>query len=242
MSNYNFTFGIITSGNNDPYLNIIIDSIEDENIPEYEILIIGNTNLQRKNTKVIPFDESIKPAWITKKKNLITKHAKFDNIVYMHDYIRLLRGWYSGFLKFGDTFDVCSNVILNQNGTRYRDWVIAPWLSHHLPLPSNLHPFYQIPYDLTHLTKFQYISGAYWVAKKKVMEAVPLDESRCWGQSEDVFWSHEINKKFNISLNRNSAVALLHFKNRVWEDMPIQLVDVLRNFRYNGEELIIKGI
>ena len=52
-----FTFGIITGGENDKMINEIIDSIENENIPNYEIIIVGNSNLVRKNTKLINFDD-----------------------------------------------------------------------------------------------------------------------------------------------------------------------------------------
>ena len=44
----NFTFGIITN-NNITNLYKIIDSIELQNIPNYEIIIVGfNTNLNKK--------------------------------------------------------------------------------------------------------------------------------------------------------------------------------------------------
>ena len=36
-----FSFGIITGGNNESIINQIIDSIEYENIPNYEIIISG---------------------------------------------------------------------------------------------------------------------------------------------------------------------------------------------------------
>ena len=62
-----FTFGIITT-NNTHAVNLIIDSIEKQNIPEYEIIIVGIDNINRKNTKCIPFNENIYPGWITKKK------------------------------------------------------------------------------------------------------------------------------------------------------------------------------
>ena len=84
----NFTFGIITSGNSEDNINLIIDTIESQNIPFYEIIIVGQAHLNRNLTRIIPFDENIKKAWITKKKNLITKHAKYENIVYLHDYIK----------------------------------------------------------------------------------------------------------------------------------------------------------
>ena len=65
-----FTFGIITGGEKESMINEIIDSIENENIPNYEIIIVGNCNIDRKNTKILSFDESLRKAWITKKKNI----------------------------------------------------------------------------------------------------------------------------------------------------------------------------
>ena len=42
-----FTFGIISSGQEDYNVHLVIDSIENLNIPEYEILIIGNSDISR---------------------------------------------------------------------------------------------------------------------------------------------------------------------------------------------------
>ena len=65
----NFTFGIVTAGNNDNYIKIIIESIEKNNIPNYEIIIVGNTSINNYNyIQIINFDETIKNGWISKKK------------------------------------------------------------------------------------------------------------------------------------------------------------------------------
>ena len=122
----NFTFGIITDGKNDSYLNQVIDSIELLKIPEYEIIVVGNSKINRNKTFVIEFDESIKKSWITKKKNLITQNAKYSNIVYSHDYIVYESDWYDGYLKYGDKFKICMNKILNSDYSRFRDWVLWP--------------------------------------------------------------------------------------------------------------------
>ena len=120
----NFTFGIITN-NNITNLYKIIDSIELQNIPNYEIIIVGvNINLNKKNCTCIQFDESIYPGWIARKKNIITQNAKYENIVYMHDYIILDKNWYNGFLKYGNNFDVVINPIQKINGSRFRDWIL----------------------------------------------------------------------------------------------------------------------
>lgn len=229
MKDIPFTFGIITNADQsvNPSLFKAVQSIRDLHIPEYEIIIVGNKlNLERNiinndgKIKFIDFNEKIKPAWITKKKNLITQHSKYDNIVYQHDYIYYDQDWYEGFKKFGDQFDVCMNKIVNQDGNRFRDWVLFPY--HHVGYPNhksaNLWKYAKIennasmlPYNETRLTKFQYISGSYWIAKKHVMLQCCLDESLVWEQGEDVKFSLEVLPKYGMSMNVNSTI---HFDKR----------------------------
>ena len=69
-------------------------------------------------------NENIKSVWITKKKNVISDLAKFENIVYLHDYIIFEENWYKNFVEFGENWDVCMNVILNFDNSRFRDWIL----------------------------------------------------------------------------------------------------------------------
>ena len=208
-----FTFGIITAGGQDNFLEEIIASIRQQNIPEYEILIVGNTSLAGSDIRIIPFDETIKQKWITRKKNLITQNAQYDNIVYMHDYVALCEGWYKGFLKVGETFKVCMTRILNKDGSRYRDWTLWAFdnVMNGIPKHGCL-----LPYEERTLSRFMYISGSYWVAKKEAMLQYPLNERLCWGEGEDVEWSKEIRKKYIFSMNPHSAVQLLKQKDRAF--------------------------
>jgi hypothetical protein len=207
-----FTFGIITLGDSDENLNLVIDSIENQNIPEYQILIVGNSSVSRKNTFIIPFDESIKHAWITRKKNLITTSASFENIVYTHDYVIFEPGWYEGYLKFGENFKICMNKFVNPDGSRFRDWVIWPHNNNFMDSIVLPNRECLIPYDMTHLSKYQYISGTYWVSKKSVMMEFPLDEHLSWGEGEDVHWSYKVREKYKFSMNPYSIVKSLKFK------------------------------
>jgi len=223
-----FTFGIVTYADNgvNKFLPKIINSIRNLNIPQYEIIIVGNkkklnsnlhTTEKNNDIKLIDFDESIRNKWITKKKNLITQHAKYDNIVYQHDYISYDRNWYTGYKKFGGKFNICMNKIVNNDGSRYRDWVVFPFHhAFHAPEYERLWEYTGIannqsmlPYDELHFTRWQYISGAYWVAKKHVMQKFPLNESLLWGQGEDCEWSQRVKKEYTFSLNVNSTVHLL---------------------------------
>ena len=82
-----FTFGIITSDNQESRVQSIIDDINIYSSVS-EIVVVGGSNVYN-NIKHVDFDETIKSGWITKKKNLITENASNENIVYMHDYITI---------------------------------------------------------------------------------------------------------------------------------------------------------
>jgi hypothetical protein len=213
-----FTFGIITGGGNDEFINQIIDSIEKENIPNYEVIIVGTTRVNRDNTRIIPFNEMLRSKWITRKKNFITQNAKYDNIVYLHDYIRLEEGWYKGQLKAGNDFSVRMDRIININGERFRDWCIWPHNDNFMDKLVDRDCL--LPYHVDNLSKFLYISGSYWVAKKEFMIEHPLDERLLWGQGEDVKWSKEVREIIDFNMNPNSSVNIMKpGKDRVFHEM-----------------------
>lgn len=223
----NFTFGIITGGNNELMINDIINSIENENIPNYEIIVVGHCNLNRKNTSVIPFDENIKRAWITKKKNIITQLAIFENIVYLHDYIKLLPNWYEGQIKAGENYKIRMDKIINNNGERFRDWCI--WPHNNNKMDNFIGRDCLIPYDITHLSKYMYVSGSYWVAKKDVMLEYPLNESLAWGEGEDVLWSKQVREKYSFNMNENSSVFIMKSgKDKVFNEPNKDKIQVLK--------------
>ena len=222
------TFGIITDGKSEDNLNKVIDSIELQNIKEYQIIIVGNSYISRDNTFIIPFNETIRPSWITRKKNLITINSRYENIVYSHDYVLFEPGWYDGFLKYGEDFKICMNKFVNPDNSRFRDWVIWPHNDNFMDdivLPNRE---CLIPYDITHLSKYMYISGTYWVAKKSVMMEFPLNENLCWGQGEDVFWSKQVRQKYNFSINQFSTVKSLKFKDPAFNITGQDTADKLR--------------
>tara|TARA_R100000008_G_scaffold74992_1_gene54014 strand:- start:14749 stop:15600 length:852 start_codon:yes stop_codon:yes gene_type:complete len=159
---------------------------------EKKVNFIGATN-ERESFK------GIASGWITKKKNLITENAKYENIVFLHDYHIFRDDWYRGFLEFGDDWDVCMNRITDIWGNRFRDWV--SWDS-----PTHGRRTL-VDYNDDSFIKHCYISGSYWVAKKKFMEENPLDEQFLWGQGEDLEWSFRIRDTFKYKMNQNSTVS-----------------------------------
>lgn len=216
-NNMNITFGIITSGQNDNILSTVIDSIVSQRIPHYEIIIVGNTTVAHESIKRMDFDESIRPNWITRKKNIICHAASYDVIVLLHDYVRLCDGWYAGFLRFGTEFDVCVTAIQSVDGRRFRDSTLFHYDLGHPYEKRTLLPYH---YPLTSkMNRLLYISGTYYVVKKQLALDHPLDERLCWGHGEDAEWSKRLtDHDIRLQCNPYSTVQLQKYKEQgVWE-------------------------
>src|SRR6185312_8734402 len=217
MTKLDFTFGITTDGNNTDRINAIIDTIRKQNIPKYQIIIIGGQNnwVNQEDILHLYFTDITPKAHITKKKNQLTKYAKYENIVYLHDYFSFDDDWYYGWNDFGNNFDVAINrVLINENGQLFRhsDWVLDMFLF--WDIPEYRHLYWQdwdvgLPYDIEGLETHQYISGGYWVAKTEFMLNNPLDEKLFWGEKEDIEFSTRIRKNITFRMNKNSTVWIM---------------------------------
>lgn len=228
-----FTFGIITAGEADINIERIVQSIELQNIPNYEIIIVGETCVKGDSIRVIPFDETIQKAWITRKKNIIAQQAKYENIVFLHDYVGLSPGWYEGFLKYGNDFKICMNKITNPSGKRFRDFCL---FKEFLPINTTL-----LPYSCKlspSLSKLAYVSGTYYVIKRELANQYPLDERLSWSQGEDVLFSQALSKADIVfDCNPFSTVILLKEKEVFEEEMSLDTFDRLNKWSESfGEE------
>ena len=210
-----FTFGIITCAKTNEFIPQIIQSIEEQRIPNYEIIIVGTCSANSKACRVIPFDES---DWITRKKNIIFQEAKYENVVVFHDYIALDQGWYEGFLKYGNNFEVCINPIKTLSGRRYRDYVLHNSLTHNTFRENTL-----IPYSCKvtpEISRLMYISGGYYLIKKSLALKIPLREELHWNQGEDVIFSQDLaDNNIVIQCNPYSFVKILKdIEPNIWEN------------------------
>ncbi len=201
---------VITDGHNKDCLDKLIQTagLELKDSP-YEIIIVGPPNLDinsYKNYNVIhfPYRELLLwgvPGFISRKKNAGAKLAKYDKLAVSHDYVSFLPGWKKGFDQFGD-FTVGTNIVLNQNGKRHRDWITFDYPGIGQAM---------IPYDKS-CNKYQYLNGTYFVVKRNFFLENPIDEKHRWGEGEDVWWSMKIREKTNFSMNTLSSVIYSKLK------------------------------
>jgi hypothetical protein len=198
-----WTFGIITGYQDTERLKSTIENIVSLDIPEFEILIVGGDRndffVDFPQVKFIDFDESQKPLWITKKKNIIANLAIYENMVIMHDYHVFEKNWYVNFKSFGTDWDICSCPQYLINGGRNpMDWSLWDKPGHGRA--------WSLDYDDWSQTQYMYISGGFFIVKKHVMLEEPLDESLGWNEGEDVEWSLRIRNKYIMKCNKNSIV------------------------------------
>jgi hypothetical protein len=203
MGDIQWTFGIVTGFEDHERLGAIIESIRTLSIPEYEILLIGGEKndfaCPANDVRIIDFDESQKPRWITRKKNILVNEAKYNNIVLMHDYHIFDKDWYLNFKSFGTDWEICSCPQYLVTGARNpMDWSLWDKPDHGRA--------WSLDYDDWSQTQYMYISGGFFIVKKHVLLEEPLDESRGWNEEEDVEWSMRVRNKYVMKCNGKSVV------------------------------------
>ena len=181
-----WTFIIITRGMRDSIMLDNCNSIIAQKIPKFEIIIVGADNnktpaYERAGSKIIkhiPFMEADSAGWITKKKNVGCKAARYDNLCVMHDDVVLALDWYEKMKEWGNNWEACNCQFLSN---------------------PTLCWFYEVdgfnkilePGDFD---KRMYIGGHIILLKRFVWDKVKWNEKLFYGQREDVVYSWDLIK------------------------------------------------
>lgn len=199
-----WTFGIITNGKRVDWVEQIIKSIRQQKIPHYEIIICGTyKDKGEKDIIYIPFNLKDDKGWITKKKNLIVKSAKYENICMLHDRMILGEGWYKGMQKWGNCFENlgCIQVF---DGQRVNDWIT----SHYFIKSKNGEKFsFESYVDYRDWYPNIWFMGQLNIFKKSniVKNNLWWDEKLFYGEREDYDFSLRLYKKGFIPRFSNLA-------------------------------------
>ncbi len=177
-----WTFGILTMGNREEWLQKVIDSIRMQKIPSYEIVLCGSYyDRKEPDIRYIPYNK--RAGWITKQKNLIVESAQYENVCVIHDRIVFPENWYEGMKKWGNCFEHLGLPQL-YNGDRAGDWLhVDPDV---VVKFSNGGYFFPMQYqDYADWSPTSYSSGSLHIGKKHILTEVPWNETLYWNQAED---------------------------------------------------------
>jgi hypothetical protein len=226
-----FSFVVCAGPNTEDNLNKMIDSIEAQHMPRYEILIIGEPKVKRDNTFCVEFNYNGRDRWTSRKHNVGCKLALFDNVVFLHDYELPHDGWYSAWVAFGDNWEVALNPIQTLEGYRHSDWCVLPhdyWAA--CPeLQGNWDV--SLPYNIRGVNAVMHVSGNYYLSKRDFFLKYQYNEDLNWWDGEDVEWVRRIRPVTEIQFNENAAIRLI--KPNKWapgELLPERLNRIVEHF------------
>ncbi len=183
-----WSFGIVSNGEKNDWVLELISSIEDQQIPEYEIIICGpspfveNSFVKNNNIKIIRdvvLQDDIR-APIAHKKNAIIKEAQYNNLCIMHDRYLLSPNWFENFEKYGNYFDALCLKTLSHNGERFG----VDWMKFCYPLTDRFKINRALAYNEWHEEAI--IPGGVILVKKNLIEPFMLDERLHWDEIEDM--------------------------------------------------------
>lgn len=215
-----WTFGILSDGKRQEWVDKEIESIINLKIPNYEIIICGAYNgkyKKRNEVNVIHFDSNVER--ITRHKNLLCENAKYENLAITHDKIIFDKDWYKGMKEYGNHFEVLSCIIHDNNGKRAGDWITHgdDW---NKIMDLGL-------LDYKDWDKNGYIGGYLYLIKKSVWEKAKFDESLLWNQAEDIKLSKDFYDKGIVArFNPFSKTIMLAWR-----------FDDLKDFEFNPIKL-----
>ena len=184
----NWSFGIITNGQNNDSVKSLVESIIDQNIPNFEVNICGPSpyDSQLPNNVYISKDVKISPdirGPISRKKNTLIKISKFENLCLLHDRYLLPKNWYSNMKEYGNYFDFLEipNVDISKSRAPY-----------HQVYNNNIADIYMRSYPFLRLKQSspnQFLQGGSITGKKSIMCKNLFLDHLHWGEFEDVHFS-----------------------------------------------------
>lgn len=207
---FTMTFGICTGYDNAEHLIKCVDSIRNQQLDDYQIYIVGPEvpdliydELIGIDLEFIEFDETVKPLWITKKKNLIAQKADFDRLCLMHDYMWLTPKWAKELREFEKVHPWSVLAFPQQRSDGGRFWY--DWSGFRGPRHLDDRQFYKYT-DWTHNDEV-YISGNIFCVNRNLLLDHPFDESLGHMQEEDLEWTRRIAPYVQFKCAFNSMVC-----------------------------------
>lgn len=247
------SYGVCVSPNyNEEWLHNLVTSIETQNhVDEWEIILIGEIDkLRDHDLTYVEFDDSERPGHITKKKNILARVARYENLCLMHDYMKLDSSWFEGVVKTDinhPNWKVMLNPVITKEGDPSASWIVDPDIMQSV---INMNSEYYtsllmknaqgenaakyvagLPYNVDDLSHIQYVPGGFFLVKTQVLLDHPFDETLVWGMSlgEDVEWSRRL-RHAGIRFTPNSLSDTRIQKPNKWHcrNMPQEFIGVLR--------------
>ncbi len=179
MKKEGISFCVMTGGHRPDRMEALIQSIEAQNIPAFEILVCGNWHddprIDYRETK-----EWAATAAVCHMRNFNAARAQYNTIVILDDDVTFAPDWWER-MKHHTEFDLAGCRGLDPHGGRWWDY---QKIERGNPLAS------PVLLDYREQHPGSYISGYFMMMRWEVWNAVKFDESRRNYQHDDIDFCH----------------------------------------------------
>lgn len=201
-----WTFGIITLGSRNEWVEQMIRSIVAQKIPHFEIIVCGKY-FEREEPFIryveMPNDEIPN---LTRKKNRIVQEARFENVVVLHDRIVLEDGWYEGMKRFGNDWDFLGCKVTHR-GSRSYDWFTTGYPTYLMEFDQKRAALEYADWD-----RWAVINAGIFILKKRAFKEAQWNEKDYYPGNDDMIFCTDLeNKGFLPRFNPYSSCRALSF-------------------------------
>ena len=176
------TVGVLTRGERTRELTALVQTAARHCPFPLEIVVIssGPVDLPDVATEIkfIQFAERDDFGWITRKKNLICRAAKYSDIVVCHDRFEFSPGFFEMFRRWGHGYGIAAPKIALEDGLRALDWAVVRG-DNHTWCEGGLLRYRDY-------SDFSYAPGGLTLVRKAFWEEFPWAEDLFWNEHEDV--------------------------------------------------------
>ena len=217
-----WTFGIPVGPDDATLLNSLIERILSFDDIEKEIVLCGKPGKNfkyRNNVRIVGEDIPAPPVQISKKKNLIIKEAKYNNLCILHDRVMLPVDFISQMRRYGDYYSFTTlqsmyfDDYYNFVPIRYSDYNAVHFKmgvsklyqvseNMNVDIVKSLEAFFSaiekqgfVYASPLNYSCRMYPTGSLYILKKSVGLTCLLNENLAWEQFEDVEYGMRMNER-----------------------------------------------
>lgn len=181
MKNPGISFCVITGGHRPDMMEALIQSIEAQHIPAYEILVCGKYKPDPR-VDYMETKELAETAAVCKMRNLNAARARYDTVIILDDDVTFAPAWWNNMRRHAN-FDLAGCRGLDPLGNRWWDY---QKIERGNPLASPE----LLEYDAE--DPGSYISGYFMMMRWDVWNVVKFDETRRNYQHDDIDFCHRV--------------------------------------------------
>jgi GT2 family glycosyltransferase len=177
-----WTFGLLTMGTRDDGVKEFISSIRKYCRDEYEIIVTTPSEIPwlktENDVRQIVFSEKDDLGWITRKKNLICREARYSDIVICHDRFSFTASFFQWAARSGFAYGLAAPRLILPSGKRALDWAVVS--------SENLVWSFGGLLDYRAYSRYAYVPGGVTIIRKRFWSQFPWNENLYWNEHEDV--------------------------------------------------------